>query len=142
APTVGLARGAIGYLTKPATRAELVELVVRLTGGLEPQARRILIVEDHPTEGRSLSLALEAEDYRTTLVPSAKEALAAVREQKFSCIVLDLGLPDMDGLSLLQELRKSEDDASVGIVIHTGRSLTKKETRELESHAQAVVLKD
>ena len=142
APSAGLARGAIGYLTKPATRAELLELVVRLTGGLEPAAQRILVVEDHPAEGRSLTMALEAEHYQATLVPSAKDALDAVRRESFSCIVLDLGLPDMDGLTLLQELRKRDDCASVGIVVHTGRSLTKKETRELESYAQAVVLKD
>jgi len=65
-----------------------------------------------------------------------------VETAEFSCIVLDLGLPDMDGLALLEELRKRENCAGIGVVVHTGRSLTKKETRELEAYAQAVVLKD
>jgi len=142
APTAGMARGAVGYLTKPATRAELIELILRLSEGKHQGERRILIVEDNELEGRSLTMALEAENFQATLVPSARDALRVLGEQEISCIVLDLGLPDMDGLLLLQELRRREDCAGIGVLVHTGRSLTKKETRELESYAEAVVLKD
>jgi CheY-like chemotaxis protein/signal transduction histidine kinase/HAMP domain-containing protein len=142
APQSGLSQGTLGYLTKPASRAELVELVARLTAGIGRHEQRILVVEDHPAEGQSLVMAFAAEGFEAALVPSAAEALRILGEQQFSCIILDLGLPDMDGLTLLRQLREREDAASTGIVIHTGRSLTKKEARELEAYAQAVVLKD
>jgi len=53
-----------------------------------------------------------------------------------------LGLPDMDGLSLLNKLRESTSIEHPRIVVHTGRALTKKETRQLEAYSEAVILKD
>jgi CheY-like chemotaxis protein len=48
----------------------------------------------------------------------------------------------MDGLSLLETLRKEPGLGTPRVVIHTGRALSKQETRELEAYAEAVVLKD
>jgi DNA-binding response OmpR family regulator len=58
-------------------------------------------------------------------------------------MILDLGLPDTDGLALLQRLRTDSDvKAPLHVVVHTGRSLTKQETRQLEEYAAEVVLKE
>ena len=57
-------------------------------------------------------------------------------------MVLDLGLPDMDGLGFLERLRARADIETPPVVVHTGRALTKDETRRLEDYAEAVVLKE
>jgi CheY-like chemotaxis protein len=75
-------------------------------------------------------------------VTTGSAALSALGTGQFGCMILDLGLPDMDGLGLLETLRKRPELTAPRVVIHTGRSLSKHETRELEAYAEVVVLKD
>lgn len=140
APERGLALGAVGYLVKPATRAELSgvirTLVPKSNGSL-----RILVVEDDAREGESILALLENEGLDAEHVLSAEAALEAIEREEFACMILDLGLPSMDGLELLQALRKRGDLIAPRVVVHTGRSLTKQETRRLQTYSEAVVLK-
>jgi CheY-like chemotaxis protein/HAMP domain-containing protein len=139
----GLSLGAIGYLTKPATRAELLSVVQTLTAPLSDEvARRILVVEDDVREGESIVALLSQEKMEAMHVASAAAALEALKQETFACMVLDLGLPDMDGLGLLESLNVRELPRAPAVVVHTGRALTKRETKELEAYAAAVVLKD
>jgi CheY-like chemotaxis protein/HAMP domain-containing protein len=137
----GLSLGAVGYLTKPATHHELAAAVRTLTPGTKT-ASRILVVEDDTREGQSILALLSQAHLEASHVKSAREAVEAIRTSEFGCVILDLGLPDMDGLELLAELRKDTGPNNPRIVVHTGRALTRKETQELEAYAQAVIVKD
>jgi CheY-like chemotaxis protein/HAMP domain-containing protein len=142
APERGLAMGAVGYLSKPATREELVSVVETLAPQTIERSRRILVVEDDTSRGERLVERLEGEGLQVRYVQSGGAALQALEHDKFSCIVLDLGLPDMDGLGFLERLRARGDIETPPVVVHTGRALTKDETRRLEEYAEAVVLKE
>jgi CheY-like chemotaxis protein len=141
APQRGLALGAVGYLVKPVSHAELSRVVRTLVPAKEG-TRRILIVEDDAGHGGSVRALLEHEGLAATHVQTAAAALEALGTGEFGCMVLDLGLPDMDGLGLLEKLRTRPELGAPRVVIHTGRELSKQETRELEAYAEAVVLKD
>jgi CheY-like chemotaxis protein len=142
APARGLSLGAIGYLTKPASHAELVRAVRALAPGPAGASRRVLVVEDDASSGQSVLEILAKEKVEGRHVTSAKAALRALESEDFGCIILDLGLPDMDGLGLLETLQSKAQNGMPRVVIHTGRALTKKETRQLEAYAEAVILKD
>ncbi len=47
-------------------------------------------------------------DVKTTVVGTGSEALAALQAEHYDCMVLDLGLPDMSGVGLLEEIKKSD----------------------------------
>ena len=141
APHRGLALGAVGYLVKPASHAELAN-VVRTLATAKPSQHKILVVEDDPDQGASLLTVLKQDGFVATHVASGSAALAALASGEFGCVILDLGLPDMDGSRLLETLRKRPELGAPRVVIHTGRVLSKQETRELEAYAEAVVLKD
>jgi len=79
----------------------------------------ILLVEDDPTIGRSLEQALTAEGYEVTLATDAAHARAAFDHGLPDLVLLDLGLPDADGVDLCRELRMNAPDAS--IVVLTAR---------------------
>jgi DNA-binding response OmpR family regulator len=72
-----------------------------------PPAVKILIVEDQRRLGQFLKKSLSERTYTVTCVHSCKEARDALCETGYDAIVLDLNLPDGDGLTLLQEWRKS-----------------------------------
>jgi CheY-like chemotaxis protein/signal transduction histidine kinase len=141
APQRGLALGAIGYLIKPASHTELAQ-VVRTLVPTKQGARAVLVVEDDVDQGASVLALLEREGFAARHVQTAGAALRALESQSYECMILDLGLPDMDGLVMLEALRNRPELGAPRVVIHTGRALSRHETRELEAYAEVVVLKD
>jgi CheY-like chemotaxis protein/signal transduction histidine kinase/HAMP domain-containing protein len=138
----GMALGAVGYLTKPATRADLVGVLGSLIPRRAEHKHRVLVVEDDAAIGDSLAKRLASEGYEVLRASSAREAFQAVSEERFTCMILDLSLPDMDGLELLSTLRDMRDVETPPVVVYTGRALSRAEARMLESYTEAVVLKD
>ena len=67
---------------------------------------RFLLVEDDRDLAQGLSSSLAQSDYPTDVVYNGRDALSACREQSYDLLILDLGLPDMDGLEVLRRLRK------------------------------------
>jgi CheY-like chemotaxis protein/signal transduction histidine kinase len=141
-PERAFSLGAIGYLTKPVDRADLAEAVRRVAVPGGASAAPILVVEDDQERGQSLARLLEAEGLAAHHVTSAAGAMAALQAERFGCLILDLGLPDMDGLGLLDALAARPDIEMPPVVVHTGRALSRAEIQRLEAYAQAVVLKE
>ncbi|MGC8916714.1 MAG: sigma-54-dependent transcriptional regulator [Thermoanaerobaculum sp.] len=81
----------------------------------------VLVVEDDAELRASLRALLESEGIPTLEAASAAEALSALADREAGLILLDLGLPDMDGLELLGHLAQHDD---APIVVLTGRSET------------------
>lgn len=79
----------------------------------------MLIVEDDPTIGRSLHQSLRAQGYSVTLAVDGASARGALDESTPDLLVLDLGLPDIDGLDLCREVRESSP--GVSIIVLTAR---------------------
>lgn len=79
----------------------------------------ILLVEDDLALSGALGDSLRRQNYAVNAVHSGKDALAAVKQGETDMVVLDLGLPDMDGLQVLKSLRSR--DASLPVLILTAR---------------------
>ncbi len=77
----------------------------RLRGRLGPDMSTVLIVEDDKRLGPTIQKGLAEQDFNALLAASGETALAMVRKQSPDIIVLDLGLPDIDGIDLLNALR-------------------------------------
>ena len=69
-------------------------------------AATILIVEDEPPIRRLLRATLGAHDYRTLEAATGAEALSAMRHHRPDLVLLDLGLPDIDGQALIGRIRE------------------------------------
>jgi len=81
---------------------------------------RILAVEDNATELRLLTDILEEDGFEVVGCTSAAEALGQLKPGRFGVGVVDLMLPDLDGIALLQEILKIDPD--VRVIIYTGAS--------------------
>jgi DNA-binding response OmpR family regulator len=66
---------------------------------------RVLIVEDHPRMAQAMANALRAQGIACDTVPSMRQAAAFLETVRYDALILDRGLPDGDGLSLLAQLR-------------------------------------
>ncbi|MGM0688507.1 MAG: response regulator transcription factor [Bacillota bacterium] len=87
----------------------------------EYERRHILVVEDEEDIVRLLSFHLEKEGYRVNSSGSGREALAIVLEQAPDLIILDIMLPEMDGLEVCRRLRSNEKTASIPVLILSAR---------------------
>ncbi len=102
-------------------------------------ARRcILIVDDHIEIVRTLVLNFRARGYRTLAAPDAKTALSLVAEMSPDAIVLDLGLPDMDGTDLITQIRRWSD---IPILVLSGRTELDKKISALNAGADDYISK-
>ncbi|MBL7828416.1 MAG: response regulator [Saprospiraceae bacterium] len=72
----------------------------------DPTALEILVIEDDLAICRLLEIALEANGYKTSFVPTAREAKITTAMRQPALVLLDLGLPDADGQDLLKALRE------------------------------------
>src|SRR5438552_6543026 len=77
-----------------------------------------------------------------TAVGICDESLDELRDRRFDCMVLDLGLPDMTGFELIERIRNAVGLADLPIVVYTGKELTKAEEIELKRLADTIIIKD
>ena len=98
----------------------------------------ILIVEDEPPIRRLLRTTLGAHDYRTVEASTGAEALSALRHHRPDLVLLDLGLPDIDGLALIAHIRKL---GPVPIVVLSSRGDEAAKVTALDSGADDYVTK-
>lgn len=72
---------------------------------------KIIIVEDDPGISKYLQAALRSHEYDTLLAPDGKTALEMIASHCPDLLLLDLGLPDMDGSEIIRSVARLEPDA-------------------------------
>ncbi len=138
-----LRAGAAGFLARPVEADALAQAYVEATTFLDTPRRRLLIVEDDDLQRESMvALVGAGDDVDVTAVGSSEEALAALQDGRFACIVLDLKLPKTTGFALLDHLKGDERHNATPVIIHTGRELTRREETRLRRYADSIIVKD
>ncbi len=100
--------------------------------------KHLLIIDDDALLVRSLAYTLEQAGYRTTTAGSAWEGLTSMEQDAPDLILLDIGLPDMDGLSMLRRIQK---DRQTPVIFLTARRRELDEVLGLELGAADYITK-
>lgn len=93
----------------------------------------ILIVDDNLINSRLLSMSLVADGYETSIAASAREALALLERTKPGLIVLDVQLPDGNGLALCRDLRRAGPHRDTPIIVVTAFAMKDDEERAMQA---------
>src|SRR5688500_19420855 len=104
-----------------------------------PAPRRVLVVEDEAKVADAIRHGLESEGYEAVVSPTAADARARLNDTPFDVVLLDLGLPDGDGLQVLTHMRKRGLDARV--LVLTARDTLDERVRGLDAGADDYVVK-
>ncbi len=79
----------------------------------------VLIVEDYPVTRRMLSFTLKQDGYTVVTAVNGKEALARLEQITVDIAIVDIAMPEMDGLTLLRHLRASERYKKLPVIMLT-----------------------
>jgi two-component system KDP operon response regulator KdpE len=105
---------------------------------MEATGPRVLVVDDDPAIRRFLSVALRARGYGVFEAPTAHAAMTAVSAVRPDVVILDLGLPDGDGIEITKRLRDSE---RLSILILSMRDQEDEKVAALEAGADDYLTK-
>ena len=100
---------------------------------------RILLVEDDEALGEGIRVALKPEGYTVDWARDGASALHALTHEDFGLAVLDLGLPRMDGLEVLQRLRAAAN--AIPVLVLTARDATADRIAGLDAGADDYLVK-
>jgi CheY-like chemotaxis protein len=100
----------------------------------------LLIVDDDRDSRTAVRIMLQRDDLEIDEAESGEDALQKAGQTRYDCIVLDLGLPGMSGVEMLQHMADS-DSGVPPVVIYSGRELDREESRKLRQYTDSIVVK-
>ncbi len=141
--------GVTTYLTKPVQHSELLDAILEALRMREPRrlpvkvqtsppkrrpsGRRlhILLAEDHPVNRELVVTLLTQEGHRVDTAPSGGQALRLARSERFDLIVMDVQMPELDGLEVTRLIREGEKQTGRHVPITALTARAMKGDREL-----------
>ncbi len=133
--------GAIGFLTKPVHQEQLESALQKIESTLANKIHHVLLIENNDNLRDSLVSMIAGKQVEPVAVASGEEAYQLLQSRDFDCIVLDLGLPGMSGLELLEKLEAESEVRSPPVVVYTGQDLTQEEEARLRHYAESIIIK-
>ena len=106
---------------------------------MRPNPLHVLVVDDEPPIRKLLRAGLGTQDYKVSDVENARQAYDQLQIEKPDLIILDLGLPDRNGLDLLRQLR--DEGVDVPVIVLSSRTDEKGIVQALEIGADDYVTK-
>ena len=109
---------------------------------LDEKTTSVLIIDDNPNDSLLIQRLLEAKKaYRVFLASNGSEGLKQARERLPDLIVTDLTMPEMDGFTVLEELRKDKRTSDIPVIVVSAKDITADERKRLSGHIEALYQK-
>jgi CheY-like chemotaxis protein len=133
--------GAVSYLKKPISLEKLEETFQKIKSGTNHTVKKMLIIEDDRMLQKTIFEFLKDQDLEISTATTGQRGLELIRNEKFDCVTLDLGLGDMSGIDLLKELNNDSQTAHVPTIVYTGKDLNHDEKEFLDQAVESVIFK-
>ncbi len=134
-------KGAIGFISKPVTKEQVDAVFEKIEQITSQPLKRLLIVEDEKITRKSIEKLLKDDSLEIISTESGEKAVQLLKDEKFDCVVLDLGLKDLSGFDVLEEIHKDKNASKVPVVIYTARELSRDEDEILKKYSSSIILK-
>jgi signal transduction histidine kinase/CheY-like chemotaxis protein/CHASE3 domain sensor protein len=137
-----LKEGAIGFMQKPVDQKSALNIFNLLKlEGKDLDKQRILLIEDDAYQSQYLGEFLASNNIFVLYAYSAREALSVLQRESVDGIILDIRLADMNGLDLLDEIKKNPALSSLPVVVNTAEDLSQADLSRVMKYAHPVVIK-
>jgi len=137
----GLELGAFDFIKKPVNKTDIHAAFDRMEEFIRKKIKKLLIVEDNREQNKTIRELIGNGDVKSFSAYGGAEAYEMLQKERFDCIIIDLGLPDMNGVDFLEKIKANDDLAKIPVIVYTGKDLDKEEASRLNKLADTVVLK-
>jgi DNA-binding response OmpR family regulator len=134
--------GAISFLKKPVNTETLDKLFTDIMVNSGTRFKQILLVEDHRAQSQALKDLMQSQGITVDQAYDGESAFRMLHENEYQCVILDLNLPDISGLDLLDKIKEVDKFAALPVIINTAMELDKTSVNRLMHYANAMVVKD
>jgi CheY-like chemotaxis protein/CHASE3 domain sensor protein len=133
--------GAISFLKKPVNTETLDKLFGDIMINSGTKFTQILLVEDHKAQSQALKDLMQSQGITVDQAFNGESAFRMLHENEYQCVILDLNLPDISGLDLLDKIKEVDRFISLPVIINTAMELDKTSVNRLMQYANAMVVK-
>ncbi|MCS5708832.1 response regulator [Candidatus Berkiella cookevillensis] len=133
--------GAASYLMKPISIEKLDLAIQSVSHSINDRINKLLVVEDDDVLRAQIQKAYEEKSIQVLSVRTGNEALHLLKIQKFDCMVLDLGLPDVSGFDVISKIMEDSSLAHPAVIIYTGHEITEEEHDLLQKYSKNIIIK-
>jgi CheY-like chemotaxis protein len=132
---------AINFMKKPINTETLDKLFADIMIQSGTRFKQILLVEDHKAQSQALKDLMQNQGITVDQAFDGESAFRMLHENEYQCVILDLNLPDISGLDLLDKIKEVERFAALPVIINTAMELDKTSVNRLMHYANAMVVK-
>jgi signal transduction histidine kinase/CheY-like chemotaxis protein len=136
---LGFALGAADYLIKPIEWDRLIAVLEKHRPRIN--GSQLLVIEDDPQTREMLRRAAEKHGWQVVEAENGRVGLERLAAQLPGVILLDLMMPEMDGFTFMEELRRRPQYRHVPVIVVTAKDLTDEDRRRLNGHVIQILQK-
>ena len=136
---LGFTLGATDYLIKPVEWERLIAVLEKHRPKLTTPT--VLIVEDDPDAREMFHRTIEGHGWTVSEAENGRVGLQRMRERIPGVILLDLMMPEMDGFTFIDEIRRHPEYRHIPVVVVTAKDLTEDDRRRLQGHVVQILQK-
>jgi len=133
--------GAISFLKKPINAETLDKLFADIMLQSGTRFKHILLIEDHKAQSQALKDMMQDNGITVDQAFDGASAFRMLHTNEYQCVVLDLNLPDISGLDLLDKIKQADRFAALPVIVNTAMELDKASVNRLMQYANAMVIK-
>jgi signal transduction histidine kinase/DNA-binding response OmpR family regulator len=137
--SMGYALGAAEYMMKPINRERLLAVLRKY--GPRRDLHAVLVVEDDADTRHILKSTLEKDGWKVETAANGRIALELAASRLPGLVLLDLMMPEMDGFTFIDELRRFPGARAIPVIVLTAKDLTAEDRRRLNGYVERVVQK-
>ena len=136
----GFSLGASDYLVKPILEDDLLGCLNRLNG--DGMIKEVLIIDDSPDDLRLMEkIIAENGKFRPTLAQGGEKGWEMIVNNHPHAIILDLFMPDLNGFSILEQLRSTPELSDIPVIVVSGVDLTPEQKKQLDNLGKRLLQK-
>lgn len=138
---LGYGLGAFEYFVKPISADKLLGAFGRLENLAKKRIEKIVIVDDDEMEFEKFKKAFKNDSVRIEYIKDSELAFSTILEVQPDLIILDLLMPNIDGISLSHKLKSNKDTKHIPIIISTAKDLSDDEKNVLNNIVEDITVK-
>ncbi len=138
---LGYGLGAYEYFVKPITPDVLLSAFSKLESLAKKKIEKIVIVDDDEMEFEKFRNAFKDEKIRIDYIKDSEIAFSKILETQPDLIILDLLMPNVDGITLSYKLKSNRETKHIPIIISTAKDLTDEEKNSLNNIVEQITVK-